>query len=70
MLNELHKKGNTHMNVEPKDGEPPFLCSNKSGTGSPSLDLSSGPPLENMELLVQFFELLIKIDRRNKGKKY
>jgi hypothetical protein len=37
---------------------------------APSTDLAPEPPLENMELLVEFFELLIKVDRRVNGNKY
>jgi hypothetical protein len=71
MIEELHKNENTPViTIEPKEGEPTFLCSNKSGMGSPSLDLSPEPPLENMELLVEFFELLIKVDKRINGNKY
>jgi hypothetical protein len=71
MLNEQHKRINSpYTNNEPRDGEPIFLCCNKGGMGSPSLDLSPEPPLENMELLVQFFELLIKVDKRINGNKY
>jgi hypothetical protein len=36
----------------------------------PNTDLAPEPPLENMELLVEFFELLIKVDRRVNGNKY
>jgi hypothetical protein len=37
---------------------------------APSTNLVPEAPLENMELLVEFFELLIKVDRRVNGNKY
>lgn len=38
-MNKLHKRGKTiSINVEPDEGERSLLCSNESGTRSPSLD--------------------------------
>ena len=68
MIEELHKRENTAViDFEPNEGERTLLCSNKGGIRSPSLDLDT--PLIDGDLLVAFFELLIKIESRNNSKR-
>jgi hypothetical protein len=61
MINKLHKRENaTAINIEPNEGERPLLCSNRSSTRSPSLDLETLKNASQDELIGILADILVE----------
>lgn len=63
-MKELHEKEITNTNIQPKDGQRDFLCSNNLVNRCPSLDFHESFSNETIEAFKSLGEVLMSIRKR------